>query len=257
MTKKLVEKQDTDIINLEDSQNSVEGFENVTGSDLALPLIKLTQRTSNKILEQAPNAKPGDLFNTVSNELYDGKVGILASLCYFEVLYVEFIPMESGGGLVDFHENLNYLDISNVHGKWMTENGNQIIQSNYHYIKMWEPEEFDAVVILSSTQIKQSKMWLSMARSLRNEGKPTDLYYGMYRLTSQDQVTKNFKYKGWNIKFERHPSEHNLNEARLLHNLIKNSKKNGGKRPFPSDVQEEVQNGQIFDDNVIKDSKKK
>lgn len=235
MSKKQIDVKEDSEVNIYESMNFNEGFENVTSADLSLPFIKLVQRTSNKITEQNPDAKYGDIYNNVLGSLYDGREGILCSLCYFAVNYVEMIPMDAGGGVVEFHKSLANLDIRNENGKWITKDGNHIIQSNYHYVKMWEPEQFEGVIILSSTQIKKSKMWITISRSLRAPGHPEQalpLYYGLYRLTSVDETKNNFKYKGWNIKFEAHPSKEQLIEARNAYLVIKEAKQRADNRMF-------------------------
>lgn len=235
------------------SLDSNEGFENVTGSDFVLPLIKVVQRTSNKIFDQNPDATPGQIFNSVNGELYDGSEGLLVSLCFFEVMYVEMIPLDQGGGLVDFHKTLANLDVKMESGKWITKHDTYIIQSNYHFVRVWEPEQFDGIVILSSTQLKQSRLWMSMAKSLRMPNLPTQplpLYHGMYRLTTRDEVKKTFKYKGWNVKFDRHPTQVELVEAKNLYETIKASKLNE-RRPFATEeIKEDLQSSIVIDSDI-------
>lgn len=53
------------------------GFENMTQQDLALPFIRILGQLSPQVTEgdskYVTGAKPGMIYNTVTNELYDGK----------------------------------------------------------------------------------------------------------------------------------------------------------------------------------------
>ncbi len=54
------------------------GLENIQQDDLATPRLKILMQLSPE-LEEMENAKAGMIYNTVTNELYDGSKGIRVS----------------------------------------------------------------------------------------------------------------------------------------------------------------------------------
>ena len=65
------------------------GLENIQQDDLATPRLKILMQLSPE-LEELENAKAGMIFNTVTNELYDGSKGIRVLPCAYQRQYVEW-----------------------------------------------------------------------------------------------------------------------------------------------------------------------
>ncbi len=78
----------------EDAQS---GFNNMTQEDFALPFLKLLTSTSPEIGEME-GAMPGMVLNSVTNELYDGKKGLLVIPTAYIRQYIEWAPRGSGSG---------------------------------------------------------------------------------------------------------------------------------------------------------------
>ena len=76
------------------------GFENMTQHDLALPFIRILGQLSPQVTEgdskYVTGAKPGNIYNTVTNELYDGKIGIKVIPCYYKKDYPEWSDRGEG-----------------------------------------------------------------------------------------------------------------------------------------------------------------
>ena len=77
------------------------GMENQTQADVAMPFVDVLQGLSTKQLEAIPNSKVGQLFNTVTLELYPDGIEFIP--CMTEHCYVEWIPRKRGGGFVAKH----------------------------------------------------------------------------------------------------------------------------------------------------------
>ena len=60
------------------------GLENIQQDDLATPRLKILMQLSPE-LEEMENAKAGMIYNTVTNELYDGSKGIRVYLVHINV----------------------------------------------------------------------------------------------------------------------------------------------------------------------------
>lgn len=147
------------------------GFGNVGTDDMAIPFMVILQSGSPQVKRgeaMIPGAKEGDLYNTISNELYD-EVTVVP--CAFQKAFVEWRPRESGGGFVQQHTDASILaQVKNVDGKDMLPNGNVIVATAYHYVLVIDPETGDwsqAVLSMTSTQLKKSRKWLTNMMSLK------------------------------------------------------------------------------------------
>ena len=88
---------------MEADATNASGFEGMSADDCAVPFLMLLQATSKKINGPAPlvGAKAGDLFNTVSNEIFQPPFRVIP--CAFKKSWVEWRPRELGGGFVKEH----------------------------------------------------------------------------------------------------------------------------------------------------------
>ena len=68
--------------------DDAKGFDNMTQDDLALPFVRILGQLSPQVTagdaKYMEDAKPGMIFNTVTNELFDGKKGIKVIPCYYK-----------------------------------------------------------------------------------------------------------------------------------------------------------------------------
>ena len=183
------------------SNHTVEGFEDLDSRDLAIPRLQIIQGISADILERHKNYNIGNIYNNFTEDQYDGETGILCSLLYHNKLYLEVVPIKEGGGIVAIHSDLNINDFQfSKERSSFIKDGNDLLESHYHLIHMWEPEEMDAMIIMARTQIKKSNIWMTLARMLSRDGDPCSIYEGVYRITVENESRKGFKYKGWNIR---------------------------------------------------------
>ena len=78
------------------------GNENVGGEHLQTPRVKLLQQMNNEVDENndayVEGAKPGDLLNMVSNEIYGKEIYVIN--VHFNEDFVVWRKREKGGGLV-------------------------------------------------------------------------------------------------------------------------------------------------------------
>ena len=83
------------------------GLENVSNDDITIPRLAVVQAGSpqrkKKDEKYIEGAEEGHIFNTVTNQLYDVE-GITVIPCGYKKSYVEWVPRESGGGLVAIHD---------------------------------------------------------------------------------------------------------------------------------------------------------
>ena len=95
--KEVAEKEATAITTFDDSLlTGGTGLEDTTTEDFAIPFIRVLQPTSPQLQKadgkHIPGASAGDLYNTVTNELYDGEKGVSVVPCAYNKKYIEWIP---------------------------------------------------------------------------------------------------------------------------------------------------------------------
>ena len=76
-------------VNLE--QFADQGFDNVDSKSLALPFLKILGQLSPQVTQGdsqfISEARPGMIFNTVTNQLYDGAKGIKVVPCFYKLVF--------------------------------------------------------------------------------------------------------------------------------------------------------------------------
>jgi len=153
------------------------GFDNQTRDDIAIPFISCLQGLSPQVAKgEVEGAKPGMLFNTVTNELIDPKEGLILVPAHTEHIYVEWVPRKEGGGFVGLHPINSEVvteakENSEEFGrlKCPREGGgqNDLVETFYVYFSVVD-EDLEpvgmAVVAFTSTKIKVYKRWNTSLR---------------------------------------------------------------------------------------------
>lgn len=188
------------------------GVDEMSGADLAIPFLSIIQKMSPQVDETTPKyiegAKPGMILNTLTNELYDGKVGIPAIACGYQKLYTEWTPRDQGGGFLGHHhEDSLVVKNSKVDekNKRHTANGNILVDTAYYFVfAMPKDGMFQAIVSMASTQLKKSRKWNSLMKGiiLRNKaGKAftPPMYSHVYLLQTEPESNDQGSWYGWKI----------------------------------------------------------
>ena len=194
---------------MEEDANS--GLQNISQDDLATPRLKVLMQLSPE-LEDLENAKAGMIYNTVTNELYDGSSGIKVLPCAYQRQYVEWADRGQGSG-----EPINVYDSTSAiltktprdeNNKDRLENGNYIETCGNHFILLVEENgnATPAVITMKATQLKKSRKWNSMMLNLKLNGKnglftpPSYSHY--YRLKTMKEGNDKGNWYGWEISRE-------------------------------------------------------
>ncbi len=84
------------------------GLDQVGAGETLIPFIRILQALSPQVEQQTiPDARPGMLFNTATQEIFDGKKGLGFVPAFRQHNYAKFTPRDNGGGflgLVDAHD---------------------------------------------------------------------------------------------------------------------------------------------------------
>jgi hypothetical protein len=76
-------------------EDAGQGFENQDMSDHKIPMIAVLQSNSPQVVESRGKVVAGQLFNTVTNEVYDE---LYAVACLTDHVFLAFVPRDEGGG---------------------------------------------------------------------------------------------------------------------------------------------------------------
>ena len=95
-TKKKQEVAPADLMSMFEEQSGA-GLENLTQDDLALPFIKILSGLD-PILDEREDARKGDIYNTVTGQVYKGKDGIRVVSCAFQKRFIQWAPRGQGSG---------------------------------------------------------------------------------------------------------------------------------------------------------------
>jgi len=208
-----------------------QGFENASGSDAKLPILKILHTSSPYLDESDPKyvegAKFGDIFSEASGNLWKGSEGILVVPCFFINTYNEWKDMgEKIGRPAKIHLDPAIMTQTkrDKGGKDRLPNGNYVEDTGNHFVLILDKDlntVEQALIAMKSTQRKKSRTWITMMNTRRVQGK-TKLYnpaswQTVYKLTTSRESNQQYKWAGWNVEF------HSYLDAQKNAKLLKTS----------------------------------
>ena len=203
----------TNNINIESFAD--EGFDNVDSKSLALPFLKVLGQLSPQVTQGdsqfIADARPGMIYNTVTNELYNGAEGMKVIPCFYKLEYIEWRDRDKGSvapvNVYPADSDIMSKTTRDEKGKDRLENGNYIEETASHYVTIVEPEKSStALITMKSTQRKKSKKWNSMMMSLRQKKKDGTGFFRpapftqLYTLKTVLEKNNLGSWYGWEIE---------------------------------------------------------
>ena len=183
-------------------EDSGAGLENFTTDDMQIPFVRILQALSPQLNKQdslyIKGAEQGDIFNTVSQEIYKADEGLTIVPCYFEKKFLEFALRSTGGGFIkELKPTDNDINLTNREGTIeMLPSGNELVRTHQHLViaKGANGEYAPAVLDMKKTQLKVSRRWNTLKNGIRlPSGKPMPIYGTAWNLftvsESNDQGT--------------------------------------------------------------------
>ena len=124
------------------------GFDNVDSKSLALPFLKVLGQLSPQVTQGdsqfMAEARPGMIYNTVTDELYNGQKGIHVIPCYYKLEYIEWRDRDKGAvapvNVYPADSDIMSKTTRGDDGKDRLENGNYIEETASHYVMVVEEE---------------------------------------------------------------------------------------------------------------------
>ena len=168
--KNVAPKATTSVVAFDDTLLSEgTGLEETTVEDYAIPFIRVLQPMSPQLNKVGGSyiegASSGDLYNTVTNSVYDGYKGITIVPCAYTKKYIEWVPREKGGGIVNANHDISILKKCKKDPE--SPEGTEIVETAQFYVLVLEPESQQAVIAFTSTQLSVARKWLTMMRMAR------------------------------------------------------------------------------------------
>lgn len=246
MAKELATKKDNELA-LDFMGDVGQGMEGADKDSFAIPFLKILQKISPQVDEAdaayIEGAKGGQLLNTVTQELFDGKEGLIFLHCAYQRRFLrwaargeeggfkgEYLPeqiaeMRANGEVQEFEGRLYApLEDGSVNPKKCDIF--QDTRSHFGLIVNEETGQYQTVLMaLSSTQIKKSKLIMAMLSSAKVQGPngmvtpPT--WVNKIRLTTAVESNDQGSWYGLKVAGEGFiKSQEIYNAAKEFHGLV-------------------------------------
>lgn len=212
-TKKKQEVAPADLMSMFEEQSGA-GLENLTQDDLALPFIKILSGLD-PILDEREDARKGDIYNTVTGQVYKGKDGIRVVSCAFQKRFIQWAPRGQGSGaplnIFSPGEAMPKTERSSEDNKdyVVGGDGDYIEETHQHFVLVVNDDGTaeTALIAMKSTQLKKSRKWNSMAAAAQEKGANGNVfspprYAYVYELKTVSEENSKGSWHGWEISRE-------------------------------------------------------
>jgi len=216
MANNVAKKQESKVAKFDASifeADAGKGLENVGQEDLALPFIKILSGLD-PILDDLEEARKGDIYNTVTNQVYKGKEGIQVVPCSYQRRFIQWAPRGSGTGaplnIFSPHDDRPKTERSPEDNREyvVDGDGSYIEETHQHFVVILEEDgsSSTALIAMKSTQLKKSRKWNSMiaSRSIVGSNGPftPPRYSHVYLLKTVSEENSKGSWHGWDISLE-------------------------------------------------------
>ena len=224
---KEAEKKESNVVAFDASvfeEDAGIGLGQLGQEDVALPFLKVLSR-QDPILDDLDNAKAGDIYNTVTGQVWKGKEGISVVPCVYQRRYIEWAPRGTGTGAPiniftpdadrpkterSSEDNREYV----VDGQ-----GSYLEETHQHFIVIVGDDGSmeTALIAMKSTQLKKSRKWNSMISSLTMQGKngmfTPPRFSHVYALKTVSEENSKGSWHGWEISLNGPVEDANIYQS--------------------------------------------
>ena len=208
------EEQALALMQQEMAADAGQGFEEADKDAYAIPFLAILQANSPQCKKSEgayiKGAEEGNLFNTVTSEIFDGEEGLGFVPVHFERRFVEWAPKDSGGGFKGEYSVAEGQDLLNTthkneKGKDVLPNGNELVDTRYHYgLVISNDGVTPALITMTSTQLKKSRRWMSIMQGIKidtpNGQVTAPMFANTYLLTTTPESNDHGSWMGWKIE---------------------------------------------------------
>jgi hypothetical protein len=173
--------------------------------------------------KQIDDAKRGDLYNTVSGQIYKGKDGVSLVPCAYQRRFIQWAPRGSGTGapiaIFDTEGDCPKVERSKDDNKdyVVGGDGSYIEETHQHFVLIVDEDGSaeTALIAMKSTALKKSRKWNSMIASATVQGKNgpfTPPRYGfVYRAKTVMEENSKGSWHNWELSREKQ-----IDDAKML-----------------------------------------
>ncbi|MDH5664728.1 MAG: hypothetical protein OEY10_00320 [Nitrosopumilus sp.] len=222
MSKKELEKKETTALALAADMEADAGlgYENLDPESQTVPYIIIAQSLTpvanpshEKYIE---GARPGMFFNTVTEELFPGDVGLFVIPCGYKRVYAEWERGESGEYITTLDptdpkvQGATFIKNTSTSKKeFITREDTRLVDTRYHAcLVSADGENYTPVMIkFRSTQINKSKQWNTIQANCRSKNAKGEAikvapWWQLYKLTTAKESKDKNTWYGFKIDFQ-------------------------------------------------------
>jgi len=194
-------------------QDAGSGNENISQDDLALPFLKIISGLD-PLLDDNEELRKGDIYNTVTGDIYKGKTGVRVIPCAYQRRFIEWAPRGTGTGapvnIYSPDEERPRTERSKDDNREYVVGGNgtYIEDTQQHFVLVLNDDGTAAPALISmkSTQLKRGRKWNSMIQGRTAMGKngPFQMprFSNIYVLKSVAEENSKGSWHSWDVSLE-------------------------------------------------------
>ena len=218
MTKAVAKKEDaqTAVAAFDPSmfeQDAGSGNENIGQDDLALPFLKIISGLD-PLLDDIEELRKGDIYNTVTGDIYKGKEGVRVIPCAYQRRFIEWAPRGQGSGaplnIYTPDEERPRTERSKDDNREYVVGGNgtYIEDTQQHFVLVLHEDgtASPALIAMKSTQLKKGRKWNSMiqGRTMMGKNGPFQMprFSNIYVLKSVAEENSKGSWHSWDVSLE-------------------------------------------------------
>ena len=216
------------------AQDQGKGLAAVDMESTAIPFLKIlssmSPQTKKQKSEYVEGAEEGMIFNTVTEETFDGTEGISVIPCYFEPVALEWSDRGTGSSAPIVHPVDTPLwdkTTKDAEGKSRLPQGTYLERTHNHYCLLTNSEGLTSQVLISMkvSGLSKSRKWNSLVMSAKVKNgeqiiNPPSWYY-QYTLTTKPQSNDKGDWYSWDIKRGDVVSANQYEEGKRFHSAVK------------------------------------
>ena len=218
MAKSIQEKQAQELTIVDVAMFEQDAMQESLGvDDLALPFLKVISGME----DYETGGKKGDIYNTVTSEVYSGADGIRIIPCAYQRRFIEWAPRGAGSGApINIYEPGQQRPDTerddNNRDMVVGGDGNYIEETHQHFCLLLNSEDLaeNVLITMKSTQLKKSRKLNSMIASRVMKGANGTFtpprFSHIYHLKTVPESNSKGNWYGWEMSVDSQVSDASL-----------------------------------------------
>lgn len=225
------------------------GQENVGIEDITIPRLDIIQAISPQLSKNDPEhiegCEQGDMFNTVSKEIYGSKIFFVP--VYFRKEYVIWKDRKKGGGFKGAFPSMEAAE--QAMAELEDKDDCEITDTGQHFGMIIKPETSGDMLVHDEVVVSMSKSKMKISRQLNTLAKMAggDRFSRIYEFaTVEDANANGDKYQNYSIRALGYVNEAIYHQAEKLYESISSGQRDVNRNAEGSDVDMNTSNEEII-----------